>query len=80
MDQHPEPTASHLTVREVEVLRMVGAGLSSKHIGYRLGIAPKTVDTYVEHIRMKLGAANRSHMIALAIGGGLLDTADRHEP
>ncbi len=70
-----QDTTSRLTAREVDVLRMVFAGLSSKHIGARLGIAPRTVDAYVEHARMKLGASNRSHMIFRAISEGLLDIA-----
>jgi DNA-binding CsgD family transcriptional regulator len=76
MSQESQHPGRHLTQREVEVLRMVSEGLSSKHIGAELGITPKTVDTYIEHIRMKLGATNRSHMIALAISEGLLDTGD----
>ena len=75
MSQDGQGPLPHLTAREIEVLRMVSAGHSSKHIAAALGIAPKTVDTYVEHIRMKMGAANRSHMTALAISEGLLDGA-----
>ncbi len=53
---------------------MVSAGLSSKHIAAQLRITPKTVDAYIEHIRMKIGATNRVHMAALAFSLGLLET------
>ena len=65
-----------LTVREGEVLRMVGDGLSSKQIAARLGIAPKTVETYIEHVRLKVGATNRAHMIALAVAERLFIVGD----
>ncbi|MBB5713266.1 response regulator transcription factor [Sphingomonas aerophila] len=73
MIAHP---AVHLTAREGDVLRMVGAGRSSKQIAAALGIAPKTVETYIEHIKLKMGATNRSHMAALAVAWGLLDLND----
>lgn len=66
----------HLTTREYDVLRMVGAGRSSKQIAASLGIAPKTVETYIDHIKLKMGATNRSHMTALAVTLGLLDLSD----
>lgn len=60
-----------LTMREREVLSAVCAGRTSKQIGIDLGIRPRTVEAYLEHIRMKLGAANRCHMVALAVTHGL---------
>lgn len=72
-----DKAAVHLTDRECEVLTMVSQGLSSKQVAARLGIAPRTVDTYIEHIRLKIGAANRSHMIALAVAGRLLTVAEK---
>lgn len=64
-------TGIKLTPREREVLRAVCAGHTSKEIGLELGIRPHTVEAYVDHVRMKLGAANRCHMVALAVGRGL---------
>ena len=61
-----------LTDRECQVVRLVGAGRSSKQIALELGIAPKTVESYVEHARLKLGAANRSHLIVRAMVAGVL--------
>ena len=54
----------------------MGSGLSSKQIAADLGIAPRTVESYIEHIRLKMGANNRSHMTALAVARGLIDLGD----
>ena len=62
----------NLTCREVQVVRLVGAGRSSKQIAQTLGIAPKTVESYVEHARLKLGAVNRSHLMVRAAACGVL--------
>lgn len=60
-----------LTPREREVLLSVCEGQSSKQIGRKLGIRPQTVEAYINHMRMKMGATNRCHMVAIAIGHGL---------
>jgi DNA-binding NarL/FixJ family response regulator len=49
-----------LTEREMEVLRLVGAGLSNQEIGTRLHISANTAANHVRSILMKTGAANRT--------------------
>lgn len=48
-----------LTVRERDVLRLVGQGLTSAQVGARLGIAPTTVDSHVKSAKRKLGMRTR---------------------
>lgn len=60
-----------LTRREVEVLKLVAAGLSAKEVAKELMIAPRTVERHIDHIRLKARARNRSHMVALAVRQGL---------
>ena len=60
-----------LTPREREVLLALCAGQTAKQIGRDLGIRPHTVEAYIEHMRMKLGASNRCHLVALAVMQGL---------
>lgn len=48
-----------LTSREVEVLRLVGAGFTSNQIAAELHIAPSTVDSLVRSAMRRLGAPNR---------------------
>ncbi len=43
-----------LTVREVEVLRLVARGQTSRQIAEQLGIGMRTVNTYREHLKEKL--------------------------
>ncbi|MBB5730338.1 DNA-binding CsgD family transcriptional regulator [Sphingomonas prati] len=62
----------HLTDREREVLGLVVDGLSSKQVAMALSISPRTVEGHIEHLRLKLGAANRCHMVFIATSLGLL--------
>jgi DNA-binding CsgD family transcriptional regulator len=67
-----------LTAREVEVLRLVSRGLSSKEIANRLVISPKTARNHIEHIYTKIGASSRVNASLFAMQHGLL-TADVRE-
>ena len=49
-----------LTVREVEVLRLLARGLSNKEIAERLVISPKTAGNHIEHIYSKIDASTRA--------------------
>jgi DNA-binding CsgD family transcriptional regulator len=73
---HPPEPAIHLTPRELEVLVSVCAGHSSKKIGLELGIRPHTVEAYINHMRMKMDATNRCHMVAIAVRRGLYHDDD----
>jgi DNA-binding CsgD family transcriptional regulator/tetratricopeptide (TPR) repeat protein len=55
-----------LTRREVEVLRLLGEGLTNAEIAARLFISTKTAGNHVSSILMKLGLRNRSQAAALA--------------
>lgn len=61
-----------LTVREVEVLRLLARGSSNKEIAKRLFISPKTVSNHVEHIYLKIDAQNRAAAGLFAMQHGLL--------
>ena len=54
VDARPELPAG-LTPRELQVLRLLARGLSSRAIGERLGISPKTARNHIEHIYSKTG-------------------------
>jgi DNA-binding NarL/FixJ family response regulator len=57
---HPvaHPNAHNLTDRELHVFALSGAGFGTNRIAKELGISPKTVETYHEHIKLKLGYAD----------------------
>ncbi|MCA1824999.1 MAG: LuxR C-terminal-related transcriptional regulator [Frankia sp.] len=61
-----------LTAREVEVLKLVALGLSTKAIAGRLVISPKTAANHVEHIYTKIDATNRAAAALFAMQHGLL--------
>ena len=61
-----------LTPREMEVLQLLAEGLSNKGIASRLGISDQTVKFPVAAISGKLGAANRTEAVRLAVRLGLV--------
>jgi DNA-binding NarL/FixJ family response regulator len=62
-----------LTPRELDVLRLVAAGLTTGEIGPRLGISPKTVENHKQRLFAKLGVQNQAHAVSIAMRAGLLD-------
>jgi HD-GYP domain-containing protein (c-di-GMP phosphodiesterase class II) len=61
-----------LTAREVDVLRLLARGLSSRQISAQLVISPKTARNHIEHIYAKIGATSRVTASLFAIQHGLL--------
>lgn len=61
-----------LSTREQEVLALTAEGFSSREIGKKLFISPKTVDTYRSRIMDKLGLNHRSELVRFALRVGLL--------
>jgi HD-GYP domain-containing protein (c-di-GMP phosphodiesterase class II) len=61
-----------LTAREVEVLRLLARGLSTKQIAQHLVVSPKTAGNHIEHIYSKIHATNRVAASLFAVQHGLL--------
>ena len=61
-----------LTRREIEVLELLADGLPNKAIASRLGISDQTVKFHVASISGKLGAANRTEAVRIAIRKGIV--------
>ncbi|MGH7691373.1 MAG: LuxR C-terminal-related transcriptional regulator, partial [Candidatus Dormibacteria bacterium] len=61
-----------LTERELEVLRLLGDGLSNLEIGGRLHISGNTAANHVRSILMKTGAANRTQAAMYAAQHGII--------
>ena len=61
-----------LTTRELEVLALIAEGLPNKMIATALGISDQTVKFHVAAISGKLGAANRTEAVRVAIRLGLV--------
>ena len=65
-------TPYSLTAREIEVLAWVACGKSASAIGEILDITKRTVDAHVSSIVTKIGAANRTQAVAIAMRDGLI--------
>jgi DNA-binding CsgD family transcriptional regulator/tetratricopeptide (TPR) repeat protein len=61
-----------LTGREVQVLRLLAAGLRNADIAERLVVSPRTVDHHVSSILRKLDARSRAEAVTAAVRAGLL--------
>ena len=66
-------TIEQLTPRELEVLRALAEGLSSKEICDRLYIAPNTLRTHVQNIMSKLRVHSKLEAVAFALRHRLVE-------
>jgi DNA-binding NarL/FixJ family response regulator len=66
-----------LTARELEILRLVAAGLSNNRIAAQLWVAEQTVKFHLSNIYRKLGLANRTEASHYAHMHGLLGAPAR---
>ncbi|MAT99628.1 MAG: DNA-binding response regulator [Anaerolineaceae bacterium] len=62
-----------LSEREQEVLQLAAMGFSSREIGDKLIISPKTADTYRQRAMDKLQLEHRADLIKFAVRAGILD-------
>jgi two-component system response regulator FixJ len=56
-----------LSARQRQVMDLAAAGLSSKEIGTRLNISPKTVENHRAWIMLRMGARNVAELVRIAM-------------
>lgn len=66
----PFPSAPPLSPREEEVFRLLGKGLSNREVAQELGISVKTVESYLEGLKLKLGCRTTAELRARALRRG----------
>jgi DNA-binding NarL/FixJ family response regulator len=69
--QEAQKAVAGLTEREVEVLALLGQGMSNADVGAKLHMSEATVKTYVSRLLAKLGLTNRVQAALLARDAGL---------
>jgi DNA-binding NarL/FixJ family response regulator len=72
-EPRPAVPLESLTAREIEVLRLIGKGLSRVEIAKELSRSAKTVDGHQERILRKLGIDSRAELMRFAIREGLAE-------
>ena len=68
-----ERMLAQLSPREIEVLQLLGRGLSNKEIGAQLGVVEGTVKIHITSIFGKLGVADRTQALIEAIKRGIVE-------
>jgi DNA-binding NarL/FixJ family response regulator len=67
----PMPLSDPLTDREIDVLRLIGAGLSNSEIATHLQVSESTVKTHVNHVFAKIKARDRAQAVTYAFRNGI---------
>ena len=62
-----------LSVREIEVLRLIAGGNANKMIAAQLSITEETVKGHVKNILAKLAANDRTHAVTIGLKRGIID-------
>lgn len=63
-----DPRLDRLTVRELEVLRLVATGLRDRDVADRLGLSVRTVESHVAQVLRRLEVRNRADAVAILRG------------
>ena len=74
---HVEDEMEGLTSREIEVLQMVGQGLTNKEVAQRLFISDRTVQAHLSNIFSKLQVTSRTEAVMYGIRKGWITVGDK---
>ena len=64
---------SNLSIREIDVLKLIAAGNANKLVADKLSISEDTVKGHVKSILSKLGAHDRTHAVTIAVKRGIIE-------
>ena len=66
----------HLTGSEIEIVRLIAGGLTTKEIASRKNISFHTVNTHRKNIFRKMDVSNASELIIQSIKAGWIDNIE----
>ncbi|HVU25824.1 MAG TPA: response regulator transcription factor [Opitutus sp.] len=69
-----------LSDREMEVFELIGDGYTTREIAQRLNLSTKTIDSYREHLKIKLELANGAELMRRAIWWRRLENSPSVNP
>lgn len=61
-----------LSVREIQVVRLVASGRTNREIADELAISTRTVEAHRSRVMLKLGLTNLSELVRYALRTGLI--------
>ena len=67
-----DPPLPHMTARQQEILRLAAKGLSNSDISKVVGVSAPVVNEHLRAAFSKLGAANRTEAVAIALRKNLM--------
>ncbi len=76
-DSYTQTSLDALSKRELDILKCVGMGLTSKQVADKLCISPRTVDTHRMRIMQKLDIHNGPGLTKFALESGLVTSSFR---
>jgi DNA-binding NarL/FixJ family response regulator len=71
-----QPRDISLTSREMQILRAIAKGITTKRIARDIGLAVPSVESHLQNIFRKLAASNRGEAVSTALKIGLITLAD----
>jgi DNA-binding NarL/FixJ family response regulator len=66
------PLKEKLSLREIEIIQLIGEGLSSREIADKIFLSPFTVDTHRKNINSKLNVKNVGELLKVAREEGVI--------
>jgi DNA-binding NarL/FixJ family response regulator len=61
-----------LSVREIDVLKLIAHGLSNKEVANELGVTEATAKKHMTSVLTKLGAKDRTHAVRIGLERGII--------
>jgi DNA-binding CsgD family transcriptional regulator len=68
----------HLSVRDEEIVHLIGSGLSDKEIARALGMSRHTVRTHLDRLYLRYRIHNRAELLMMWLASSQLDAAQHN--